>query len=93
MARRRGGVAIWGMATKGVMLSNILPGGLVAGGVDMNRGKQGRFVAGSGIEVHGPDWLLTRPAESAVLVMNPNYAGEIAETTRAIGADVVLETV
>jgi SAM-dependent methyltransferase len=93
VARRRGGVAIWGMATKGVMLSNILPAGLVAGGVDMNRGKQGRFVAGSGVEVHGPDWLLTRPAESAVLVMNPNYAGEIAETARAIGADVVLETV
>jgi SAM-dependent methyltransferase len=93
LARARGDVAIWGMATKGVLLSNILPRGLTAGGVDMNEGKQGRFVAGSAVEVHPPAWLRERPAGSTVLVMNPNYAAEIAATVRDIGASVSLTAV
>jgi hypothetical protein len=93
LAQDRGGVAIWGMATKGVLLSNILPVGLATGGVDMNEGKQGRYVAGSAVAVHAPDWLLTRPAGGTVLVMNPNYVPEIAQTVHRIGARVLLETV
>lgn len=92
MAANSGGLVLWGMATKGVLLSNILPPGAILGGVDMNVAKQGRFVAGSGVEIHPPEWLAVQPGGHPVLVMNPNYADEIRGTVDALGADVVLRT-
>jgi hypothetical protein len=88
-AQARGGVALWGMATKGVLLSNILPPGLIRGGIDMNDGKQGRYVGGSAVQIHPPDWLRTRP-DCAIWVMNPNYLPEIRQTVRdmAVQADI-----
>lgn len=89
-ALREGGVALWGMATKGVLLSNLLPEGLTRGGIDMNLAKQGRYVAGSAVQVHAPEWLLGQPAGTTVLVMNPNYADEIAGKVSDLGARVAL---
>lgn len=93
LARDRGQVGIWGMATKGVILSNMIPPALISGGVDMNTAKQGRFAAGSAVPIRAPDWLLSQAAGSTVLVMNPNYAAEVAQIAERIGADVALETV
>ena len=90
LARARNGILLWGMATKGVLLSNILPDGLVHGGIDMNRAKQGRFVPGSAVAVHPPEWLTSLPARTSVLVMNPNYMDEIARSVAGLGADVEL---
>lgn len=90
LAERRGGVALWGMATKGVLLSNILPEGLVHGGIDMNPAKQGRFVPGSAVRIHPPEWLIGQPPGSAVLVMNPNYLEEIGEIAARIGSQAEL---
>ena len=89
LARDNGGMAIWGMATKGVVLSNLVP---ILGGVDSNPGKQGKFAAGSGASINEPRWLLDLPAGTPVLVMNPNYYAEIAKTAASLGAAVKLIT-
>jgi hypothetical protein len=82
-----GNVVIWGMATKGVMLANLIP---VAGGIDINPNKQGKFAATSGIEIHPPEWLTTLPDGATVLVMNPNYFSEIQAIADELGASVQL---
>lgn len=92
LSEQNNGLVVWGMATKGVLLSNILPPGLIRGGVDMNPGKQGRFVAGSALQVQTPDWLETQPAGSLVLVMNPNYAAEVSQTISDLGIQAQVQT-
>jgi SAM-dependent methyltransferase len=93
LARERGGVGVWGMATKGVLLCSILDADLVCGGIDMNPTKQGRFASGSGVKINPPDWLATQPPGRTVFVMNPNYLTEIAGTVERLGASVTLETI
>lgn len=79
-----GEVVIWGMATKGVILSLLLGKGLVRCGIDMNIAKQKRFTAVAGVEIQPPSWLKGKP-EQNILIMNPNYANEIAETLKKLG--------
>jgi hypothetical protein len=92
-AEARGGLAVWGMATKGVMLSNLLHPSNVLGGVDMNRLKQGKFCALSATAIHEPEWLKSLPAGTSVLVMNPNYFDEIRQLGRAISPTLHFELV
>jgi SAM-dependent methyltransferase len=73
----------WGMATKGVMLNVLVPG--LAGGVDINPKKQGRFAAVSGIEIHAPEWLKGTEPDKTVLVMNPTYEREIRNQIASLG--------
>lgn len=87
-ADRCGGLTIWGMATKGVLLAVILGADRIRGGIDMNRGKQFRFAAGSGVMIRSPDWLATLPSAAQVLAMNPNYADEIRAIASAIRSDI-----
>ncbi len=88
LADRNGGIAVWGMATKGVLLSILLGAHRVIGGIDMNAGKQGHFAAGSGVAINAPEWLHTVPAGTQVLVMNPNYLAEIQRSVAAIRSDL-----
>ena len=76
---------IWGMATKGVIFADLMGADRIAGGIDINPRKQGRFAPGSGIEIHRPEWLQTFADESTVLIMNPNYADEIREQISSMG--------
>jgi SAM-dependent methyltransferase len=78
------GLVLWGMATKGVIFSNLMEPGRVAGGIDINSRKQGSFAAGSGVEIHSPEWLRTLDGRSTVLVMNPNYENEIRKQISAL---------
>jgi SAM-dependent methyltransferase len=89
-AARRGHCAIWGMATKGVVLASLLPPGLLAGGVDSNPRKQGRFAPGSGLQIHPPAWLGTLKGHVTAMVMNPNYLEETREQVRNLGFEVEL---
>ena len=89
----QGGVVIWGMATKGTMLSMMMDDALVHGGIDANPGKQGRFAAGSGLAIHAPAWIADRPAAPTILAMNPNYVDEIAAVARAIRGDAIVEAI
>ncbi len=88
-----GGVAIWGMATKGVMMSAILGSDVILGGIDGNIRKQGKFAAGSGVSINPPDWVRELPHRTPTLLMNPNYAAEIGQTVRDLGADIRLVAV
>jgi hypothetical protein len=84
------GVALWGMATKGVLLASIL-GDSVLGGIDMNPAKQFRFAAGTGTAIHPPEWLAELPTVVPVLAMNPNYLAEIRTAAITIRSDIVVE--
>lgn len=87
-----GGVALWGMATKGVLLATLL-GDRVRGGIDMNPAKQGRYAAGTGVAIHSPAWLGELPPATPVLAMNPNYLAEIRASVAALRPDLEVEPV
>jgi SAM-dependent methyltransferase len=81
-------VAVWGMATKGIMFSLMVDpdSNLLDYTVDVNTNKQGCFVPISGRRIDAPSVLKQvggRPA--IVVVMNPNYVSEIAAMCRGLG--------
>ncbi len=82
-------VAVWGMATKGVLFSNLVdPGGtLIDHCIDANANKQGCFVPVTGHRIEAPSELRSRPSGRplAILVMNDNYRSEIEGTCRELG--------
>lgn len=72
---------IWGAAAKGVMFSHHLGlrGVKFETAIDINPGKQGRFLASTGLAVTSPEKALeTLPLGSDIYVMNTNYLGEIS---------------
>ena len=92
LARRPNHLVLWGMSGKGVILASLLPEGLVSCGIDTNRAKQGRYAATSGLQIHPPDWL-TSVESSTVLVMNPNYVGEVHNLVERLSANARLITI
>jgi SAM-dependent methyltransferase len=80
---RRGGCLVWGAGAKGVSFLNALGLGpdTVPAVVDLNPGKQGRYIPGTGQPIIPPADLRSHPAES-ILVMNPNYLEEIRTLAR-----------
>ena len=76
---RRSGqkVAIWGSGSKCVsLMSSLNLGDSLRAIVDINPHKHGKFLAGSGWEIQGPDALVeVRP--DAVIIMNSIYTQEI----------------
>jgi SAM-dependent methyltransferase len=78
-------VAIWGAGSKGVaFLTTLASGDEVAHAVDVNPYKQGKYLAGTGHEVLGPDALRERPPDF-VIAMNAVYVDEIGERLSALG--------
>ena len=76
---------LWGMSTKGVIFANLMGAGRILGGIDINPRKQGCFAPGSGVEIHGPEWLRTLADGATILIMNPNYADEIRQQISSLG--------
>lgn len=71
---------VWGGASKGLIyaLLRARAGRPVAGVIDINPAKQGRYLAGTGLRVSAPAELLPRLGhDTRILVMNPNYTEEI----------------
>ncbi|MCE9648249.1 MAG: methyltransferase domain-containing protein [Parvibaculum sp.] len=85
-ARARGIVALWGAGAKGVSFSILADPErkTIDHVVDVNPGKQGFFLPGSGLRVVSPQGSAERKPQT-IFVMNPNYMGEIAETAREAG--------
>jgi 2-polyprenyl-3-methyl-5-hydroxy-6-metoxy-1,4-benzoquinol methylase len=80
-------VVIWGAGAKGVMFLNLLrvtAGSGIDWVVDINPRKQGHFVPLMGQKIVGPDRLAQNPPDLLV-VMNPEYEGEIRETIENMG--------
>jgi len=77
-------VAVWGMATKGVMLALGLQQRQVSitAWVDVNQAKQGCYVPVTGFRIDAPDILENRDVD--ILCMNPNYMTEVADEARRL---------
>jgi hypothetical protein len=76
--RRR---AIWGAAAKGVMFAHHLGirGVRFEAAIDINPGKQGRYLASTGLAVASPEAAIALlPPGSDIYVMNSNYLPEIS---------------
>jgi hypothetical protein len=81
-------VAVWGMATKGIMFSLMVDpdSHLIDYTVDVNVNKQGCYVPISGRRIDAPAVLQQHANKPAVVVvMNPNYVHEIASMCRGLG--------
>ena len=75
-------LGVWGAGSKGVSFVNLLtdvPPARVL--IDVNPGKQGRYVPGTGQQVVGPE-ALAETGVDLVVIMNPNYRSEIETTLR-----------
>lgn len=80
-----GRVVLWGGGSKAVaFLTGLDVGGDVAGAVDINPHKQGRFIAGSGHQVLAPGELRGLRPE-LVVAMNPVYLDEIRRSLDNLG--------
>ena len=80
----RPGAAVWGGASKGVIFSLFMEraGAPLSMIVDINPAKQGKYIAASGMRVHGPAEALECLAPGTDLfVMNGNYLNEIQALT------------
>ena len=75
---------IWGGASKGVIfaLLKARAGQLINNIIDMNPAKQGKFIAGTGLEIKSPaQGLLELKEGETIYVMNSNYFDEIKDMT------------
>jgi SAM-dependent methyltransferase len=89
--KRRGAqIALWGMATKGVIFSLLADpdGSLIDYCVDINKNKQGCFVPLTGRRIGPPD-ALPQGKALTIVVMNPNYIDEIKALCGTIGVGAV----
>jgi hypothetical protein len=78
----RGTVYVWGAGAKGVTFCNLADpdASRLAGVIDVNPAKQGKFVPGTGHTIVPPAHATDAVA---VLVLNPNYVAEVrADVTR-----------
>jgi len=88
-AGKDGPIALWGAAAKGATFASLVDPDCthVDCLVDVNPAKQGKFLAGTGHPIVGPD-ALPRRGVRTVLVLNPNYRSEIERTIADAGLDV-----
>lgn len=91
LKREGSAIAVWGLATKGVLFSNLVDpeGSLIDYCVDVNANKQGCFVPLTGHLIRAPAVLRETAANRplTVVVMNENYLDEIESTCRAMGVE------
>ena len=84
---------IWGAGSKGVTFLNVLErGSEIDGVIDINPRKRGFHVAGTGQQIHEPEWLRDH-AVDVVLIMNPVYEAEIQAQLSSLGSDARTLTV
>jgi len=87
-----GPVWLWGAASKGVTFALLVDpdASRLAGAIDLNPNKVGRFMAMTGLKIESPDAL---PDGAAVIVMNPNYRSEISAQIDAMGKTAKLSCI
>jgi hypothetical protein len=92
-AAKQGPVFVWGVGAKGVTFTLLTDpeGCLLSGSVDVNPKKQSLYVPLTGLPVIAPAELPHGPL--TVIIMNPNYSGEIAAWLSASGRDATLLSV
>ncbi len=82
-------IAVWGMATKGVIFSLRVDNErrLIDYCIDINKSKQGHFIPGSGHQIHSPDILNSIKKKVLVVIMNQNYAAEIKKQATLLNSN------
>jgi hypothetical protein len=83
-SRLSSGSAIWGGASKGVIFALFMEraGARVDVVVDVNPAKHGKYLPGTGLQVHSPEQAMKRlPRGANIYVMNGNYLEEIKAST------------
>jgi SAM-dependent methyltransferase len=86
-------VVIWGSGSKGVaFLTTLKVSDEVGYAVDINPNRHGTFMAGTGHEIVGPDFLVNYQPD-LIIVMNPIYAPEIQRDLDRLGVTAELVTV
>lgn len=85
-ARRGGEVAVWGAGAKGVTFCSLADPDCerIRNVIDVNPAKQGMFVAGTGHPIVSPEQA-KGAGIATILVLNPNYRDEIAQTVAGMG--------
>ena len=81
-------VAVWGMATKGVVFCNLIDADrkLFDYCIDISQKKSKSFVAHTGHQINVPEILRAAgTAKLVIVVMNTNYLTEIAESCKQLG--------
>jgi len=80
-------VVLWGASSKAVSFLTTLPSAsTVAAAIDINPYKQNQFLAGTRLQVLGPEVLVDLDPH-VVVIMNPIYRDEIGADIRAMGLD------
>jgi hypothetical protein len=82
-----GPTMIWGAGAKGATLCDLIDpdASLLAGVVDLNPAKHGRYVAGTGHPIVSAEEAVERGIATAV-VLNPNYTAEVSSLLTALGS-------
>jgi hypothetical protein len=83
----RGPTFVWGAGAKGATFCDMVDpdGALLAGAVDLNPAKQGRFVAGTGHPIVSPEQAVGLGMMAAI-VLNPMYTTEISAQLMSLGS-------
>lgn len=80
-------VVVWGAGSKGVTFQNVLDtNAFIEYVVDVNPRKHGMYVAGTGQRIVSPAFL-REYSPDAVVIMNPIYRDEIADSLRDLNVD------
>jgi SAM-dependent methyltransferase len=81
----RGAVYVWGAGAKGVTFCNLADPDCsrLAGVIDVNPAKQGKFLPGTGHPIVSPAHAV---GAVAVLVLNPNYVAEVRANVEQLGS-------
>lgn len=86
-------VVVWGGGSKGVTFLNVMhTQDQISYVVDINPRKQGMYVAGTGQQYVGPEFLREYPPD-VIIIMNAVYMDEIKRQTQSLGLSPKFMTV
>lgn len=83
------GVYLWGAAAKGVMCANLLDNWLIAGFIDGNSYKWGKYIPGTGHLILAPSQI-SYPNIKTVIVENDVYYTEIQDEVRKLDPRILI---
>lgn len=85
MRHDRKKAVIWGSGSKGITFLNVMDcADIVQLAVDINPRKQGKFIAGTGQRIVGPEELIEHSPD-VIFIMNPLYKSEIRKMADSMG--------
>lgn len=87
-------IGIWGAASKGVTFALAMRhlGADIDFAIDLNKAKQGCFLPLTGLEIQSPQAVGLTAADQ-IIVMNPNYIGEIEQLLQQMGIGASIEPI